>query len=601
MKIKIDAQTLKSTISQHRSWFLYSGLASIILLLIGFLLFPAVGHDDSYISFWPAYTLANYGEMVNYNGERVEQSSSLLHVLVLGLVAWITSLDMAFLGAICGFLFGVATLFLVYPLAEKIKPGTGLFATFLTATSAYFIYWSFGGLETTLTTFTGLAVIYNLGVYLGQPEPRYFHLLLPAFSMLFFVLVRPEHSLLLICMLVTALLTVFIKNLLFKHLDSETYGRLCRGLTAFLVIAVILTALVFAFRYFYFGSLFPQPVTAKASGPVMEKIAEGFEYIKKHLLKDYFLVLFTISILLSTGFALFKLFRKNGLNMFMLLSLLFLGGYWSFIIAAGGDWMEGGRFFVHTLPMAMMFVAYVLKETIFSRKILFFVLPVLLVVQGSIILDLAAHDSTGMPLWSTLQLGKPWPENKRFANTPFFERYNRVHMRDFLTAYHLGNLIEKVLAVKKDNKPVLLFSGQMGMMAYYTAKRFFGKVRFYDRHALSERTFTNCRFTNVLGKYSMGLRLQYIYFFLMLKHLSRKCHIEKPDIIFDLRMTDARTIVSYGYTLVYIQDGGLFSTSKRFPGFRISANQFIALQNNLAQELGLNQPTVVDFPPETTH
>src|SRR5579872_3509203 len=63
-------------------WLVAAAVA--IFLALGFVFFRSTGQDDSYISYWPAHTLARYGSIVNYSGDAVEQSSSLLWVLMLG-------------------------------------------------------------------------------------------------------------------------------------------------------------------------------------------------------------------------------------------------------------------------------------------------------------------------------------------------------------------------------------------------------------------------------------------------------------------------------------------------------------------------------------
>jgi len=55
----------------------------LLFLVIGFLLFPSAGRDDVHISYWAAYSLSHFGEILNYNAEQVEQSSSLLHTALL--------------------------------------------------------------------------------------------------------------------------------------------------------------------------------------------------------------------------------------------------------------------------------------------------------------------------------------------------------------------------------------------------------------------------------------------------------------------------------------------------------------------------------------
>ena len=51
---------------------------SLFFVLLGYALYGSAGHDDSHITFWASYTLSEFGEIVNYNGDRIEQSSSLL-------------------------------------------------------------------------------------------------------------------------------------------------------------------------------------------------------------------------------------------------------------------------------------------------------------------------------------------------------------------------------------------------------------------------------------------------------------------------------------------------------------------------------------------
>ncbi|HNL92071.1 MAG TPA: hypothetical protein PKH01_04140, partial [Pseudomonadales bacterium] len=62
-------------------------LSTVLLLLLGgFFLGFSGGVDDAHITYWAAESLVRNGEILNYNLDRVEQSSSLLQVLVLGLL-----------------------------------------------------------------------------------------------------------------------------------------------------------------------------------------------------------------------------------------------------------------------------------------------------------------------------------------------------------------------------------------------------------------------------------------------------------------------------------------------------------------------------------
>ena len=61
-------------------------VAALLGLALAILLFGQGGQDDTYISYWPARALAEHGEIVNYNGLRLEQSSSLSLVVLLSLL-----------------------------------------------------------------------------------------------------------------------------------------------------------------------------------------------------------------------------------------------------------------------------------------------------------------------------------------------------------------------------------------------------------------------------------------------------------------------------------------------------------------------------------
>ena len=97
----------------------------IALLLAGLLLFPSARADDTHITYWAAHSLSQYGEILNYNGERVEQSSSLLHVLLLALLQRLTTLDVELMGKPFSVIFGIASVVAVYKLTDE-SPSNGI-------------------------------------------------------------------------------------------------------------------------------------------------------------------------------------------------------------------------------------------------------------------------------------------------------------------------------------------------------------------------------------------------------------------------------------------------------------------------------------------
>jgi hypothetical protein len=127
-----------------------------ILLATGFVLFASAGRDDAHLSYWPAHTLAHIGQITNYSGDRVEQSSSLLHVVSLAAIARLTGTDPVTFGKAFSAFFGAATIVGLFVLVQRIaSQRAALAATFIASTSPYLLYWSYGGLETTLAACLG--------------------------------------------------------------------------------------------------------------------------------------------------------------------------------------------------------------------------------------------------------------------------------------------------------------------------------------------------------------------------------------------------------------------------------------------------------------
>jgi hypothetical protein len=124
-------------------------LSWCLLILAGFLIHGASGHDDPHINFWFSHTLLEYGQLVNYNGDRVEQTTSLLLVLMTALsLAWIA---IRFDLVTCGYLVDPLAAFCVRLLAgysrcwqKRCCPGVTFWpAILLVMSSVSFTLWTF--------------------------------------------------------------------------------------------------------------------------------------------------------------------------------------------------------------------------------------------------------------------------------------------------------------------------------------------------------------------------------------------------------------------------------------------------------------------------
>ena len=126
--------------------------ASTFVASFGGIALVSTGHDDAYITFWPVHTLSAFGEILNYDLERVEQSSSLLHTLLLAGLHTATGFSIPLLSWVVGVGFGVLTVVRAVGLSEALGRRPGWALPLVIGTAPAFLYWWFSGLETAMVT-----------------------------------------------------------------------------------------------------------------------------------------------------------------------------------------------------------------------------------------------------------------------------------------------------------------------------------------------------------------------------------------------------------------------------------------------------------------
>jgi hypothetical protein len=619
---------LKPYLFKLDSIALYLAL-SVVLVLIGSFFFPSAGRDDAHITYWAAYSLSYFGEVLNYNGDRVEQSSSLLHVVLLAITAFITKIDIVSLGKSSSILFGVASLVALYVLTKKIEPKAAFLAAVLTGTSVYFVYWSFGGLETSLTAFTSLLLILAYGAYFNKQESYFTGMAWVIVATFIFALVRPEMPVVLICMVLGAILTVFILDK-FNSANRSQYQNLLFRLLIILGISVVIVFLIIGFRIWYFDSPLPQPVIAKSKELSFNILRFGFIYLKRQITFDLYTQIMSIFTLFSIGYVIWSQLKKKGINPYILLSVLFLAAYTLFILFSGGDWMEGGRFVVPLLPVAMMFPALVLGRLLNHRTelalyklkldasnserseepslgdgdlrylyslgitsylntidiVLFIVITILIGIQLATVLDFTAKRSMSLPAWSGIEL------RDEFVSFPVsrFELMHRSNIQAIPVIHHLDIILDRLYLAKRKN--VYIMSGQMGMVPYHIFQQHFGRVRIIDLYGLTDRTFTNCEVTSDVNRGTVGLIMGYGFYFHNRKSIEDICGVPRPDVIFDIRLRDAEVVDNNSYTVMYSQRGQLNNGSEWLKA--TMDGTFIAVRDDLVPALDGIEPIHLD-------
>lgn len=546
--------------NKHR-WF----TSSLLLALMGFavqawLLYGSTARDDAFLSYWPAHTFATAGELLNYNGERVEQSSALLHTVWLGALARLASfLPIPLLGWLTSLAGAIVTLWLV---AQTLRrEAYAVTAVLVLACLPALLYWGNSGMETTAVSALYTALLYT--VLHKRPQP-----LATVLVCVLLVLTRPEIFMVLLCF--------FAMNMLVLRRPVHWSAQYKPVPTATLLWATVLTAIgVTAWRYLYFGDVFPQPVTAKHTGLQLVTLLKGIAYTL-HAGGSWLARLLLLGGVLAWLTALPSTHPRR--HHILLCGNLLLA-HLAFVITSGGDWMEASRFLLPAIPAAVL--ALFFMATLWRRLPL--ALTVLLCGVG--VIDSAAflrQQSSGFAYWERESrqqhylAGQPIDETLSAA-----EQYTKDALRDLPQLHALQTLSDWL----PQHTPLQVMSIQMGFVPYHLSLSQPSRWQFTDLRALSSRQLTQCDLLRTIPRSDTGLKLSYDDFFRLLPQLQSQCGIAKPDVIYDMGWKMRSDVLEQnGYRIVYLEPRYITGT---FSGRTIGSDLFIAVRQELAEQARL--------------
>jgi hypothetical protein len=520
----------------------------------------STGHDDSHITFWQANALLEYGELLNYNGERIEQSSSLLMTLLTAFTAFITRLsvvDSGYLLNLCGALL---TLLLVWCLSVRACIPKPWLPVLLTAVTPFFPYWAWSGMETTLAAACVMLFITTLLKW--QDASNTTSSIGLIFSALALAAVRPEMVLLGPLFLV--LVAVFLRR-------------------PVLILFILPFALLSLWRYQYFGHWFPNPVYAKSGSVDVQQLQSGWQYFLRLFRHPVAATGVTITLLAFVYSSLICI-QTRLQNRALLLCCLWVMLYAGFVVASGGDWMKEGRFWVPLIAPLWLAICIAMP----SGKLSWlpqYLLPLLLVIYTPFFIE---RYNLGTPLWRHAQ-----QKTMTGSDASFFETANREHLRDWPAL----RALQKTFSIlnPSNEKPLTLMSKQMGMVNFHLAHDFYGKFRVWDMAGLVDNTLRNCAEMAQDGFDKQGLRINYRKFFERLPEAEKTCGLRAPDIIYDIYGWGETTplpdfLRSQGYRIIFNQSGRVNVK----PGIDITAQEMIAVREVLLTGLNI-QDEFVDF------
>jgi hypothetical protein len=519
-------------------------LALAIFLLLGALIFPSAGWDDAYITYWQAHALATAGQIVNVNGQAVEQSSSLGLVLILAVLRKLTGVDVSIVGRLVSIAFGAATIAATARLARRVDAPASRYVPILLATNTYFIYWSFGGMEASLAGLSGVLLLTWLIEALdsGAPAP----LVLVAVTSFVYLSSRPESLLILTATL--AGLAVFIAARRFRQAPLGAWERRAPGeLARFAAACAAAAASLLLFRFWYFDRMFPQPVYAKAHALSKQKISEGLAYVSASVQSDFFIAAAlagaATAVLVWSAVSRTRSRVETSAAVFLVASL-------AFIVMSGGDGMHGGRFFVPAIPVALVMGVSLISRAL-SAQTLRTVVAAWVVIQLGGVFLFARGDSHSELAWA---VGPPHAGTAE-AQYHWFERANLDHRRYIPAMTALERAIDNDLP---NRKPIVILSGQSGFALYHLAKIRYGTLRYLDRFGLATRDFLECPASARLPRTNWGLLLAVERYLRQIDQFDR-CGIPRPDLIYDLYWDAfpdelSELLTRTGYSVRYLQD-----------------------------------------------
>lgn len=540
-------------------------------LALGFFIYGSTGHDDSHINFWNVHTLLTQGELVNYNGERIEQTTSLLQDFMTAALVFITNSSIVTTGYLVDIAAAFGCAVLATTIARQYAPALAAYTGTLLFSSASFLLWSFGGMGEPLTALCLLFGIFCWWRWLIYGK-HFWQVLCATLAL---VLVRPEIP------VVIAAITAALVIACYRQQELRT--------RAWILFAVTLcaTCTLFAWQQWYFGSWLPLPAIAKQGGALSAQLQRGSYYMIFGIALNPITglaLLFSAPMLLIAAKSWWKK-TQQPLDLLQAILLCSFFVYVGFIWTAGGDWMQASRFFVPIIPIATLLLLHILQKIPYLA-VTHAIISLLIAGQLFLQLPVITRQSHGIPVWVQTYI-----QQEHTARYGVFEKLNQEHVRDMAVIDHLAEIIPPLH--QQLNRPLILMSGQAGMVFYYTAQQFYGQVIFRDLRGLVESSLTLCQELRALPRSPQGLFWGYRDFFEQQPSLQKTCGISKPDIIYDINdMTQklSKTLAPYGYTLVHREGGFPVANATTLPYNRLLAPNLIFVRNNLLPLL--NNPSL---------
>ena len=444
-------------------------IAYAAMLVFAWILLGYTGKDDKFITYFVADTIAAGSGIVNYSGEIIEQSSSLLFSVVLALAVYVVpGASAADLGPLVSVMFLVAFTVAILVLLRRIDcPAAAMLAICLQVPA---VYWSLAGMEVSLYLFLLTLFVYFVNDLAKSRIASCAGLFLSTF---FLSLTRPEAPIVVACALVAITVAA---GALVKLAGGVAPAPRERVADHARKLAMVAAGAAFAFgaRLLLGLKMFPNPVYAKNDLGLAERFDRGFAYFNATYEDHPALSLVAV---LAFLFSAYRILVDQGNQRYLRLSLVSLvAAVGAFSLLVGGDHMESGRFLVPAFTFTLL--ALMLSLDAEGRG------AVICAVAAIFVLEVG-HTATerygGVPA-----LGGDSYEASNFRPA-IWERFSRTNAGDTVFT---DRLIEEMESSPKSE--LTIASIQAGFTNYYLFRNTTKKIRFVDLKGLSTADLHGC-------------------------------------------------------------------------------------------------------------
>jgi hypothetical protein len=551
-------------------------VVALLGLALAIALFGQGGQDDTYISYWPARALAEHGEIVNYNGIRLEQSSSLSLVVLLALLFQLLPLSMPSVGYLMSLTGAALAGLLAVRLARRMGLGSRLGILSAVATAPSFGYWATSGME---TPWVALAALWFIDELTACSPTGASHWARLAAAALLFAGIRPEAPLLLGGLCLTFVALGWLQRRTGERDALQASGRWLRASVGLAAIAC-----VFTFRKLYFDAWWPNPAVIKTGG---FGVHEGAQYLWRVSIQAG---VFPMLLFLAGALQVLARSLRPGSEVAALVTALGWAQL-AFLVASGGDWMTGARFLAPIVP-ALVLTGFVALEAIARSPRMRSGLAVAYCALnlGCSLRLLHLGISEGQPLWTMHGVIERVEKRIGPSLVARVELLNKIHRRDAVTLSELLPIADAVVA-HVPSRRIHVLTGQAGMLAYHLASRHPGRVNILDLWSLTDRQLLDCfppgsidtsRWGSTIGSYRPLAEHE---------QLEARCGLPLPDIFYNegLEAHLPKLFRQLGYELIYHQVGRIENSRGGFFHASYPAYGFIAVKREIAEAIGLTK------------